>query len=108
MRIVNVVSDEDTTVKDFESDLLHGTAVTLKLLQPWCDTSCDFCADSFFASVHTAGDHCAKGLRLTGVLQTSTTEYLMKYISHLEIAEKGEQVTLVSILGARSHLKAVA
>ena len=107
IRIENVVSAEDTALKDFESEPLHGTAVTLRLLQPWFHTNRVVCADSYFASVHTADLLYEKGLRFTGAVKTSTKKYPMKYLSHLEIAEKGEHVTLVSKPIAGPHLMPV-
>ena len=64
------------------------------------------CADSYFAYVHTAESIYEKGLRFTGVVKTSTKKYPMKSLSHLEIAEKGEHVTLVSKPVAGPHLMA--
>ena len=107
IRIGNVVSAEDTSMRDFENAHLHGTAMTLRLLQPWFHTNCVVCANSYFASVHRAESLYEKGLRFTGVVKTSTKKYPMKYLSHLEIAEKGEHVTLVSKPIAGPHLMAV-
>ena len=80
VRIENVVTAEYTALKDFEGEHLHGTAVTLGFLQPWCDTNRVVCDDSYFASVHTAESLYEKGLRFTGVLKTSTKKYLMTYL----------------------------
>ena len=88
-KIEIVALAEYTAVKDFENEHLHETAVTLRLLQPWFHTNRVVCADSFFASVHTPEALYDKGLRLTGVVKTATKKYLMKYLSHLEISEKG-------------------
>ena len=107
IRIENVVSAEDTSLRDFESEHLHRTAVTLPLLQPWFHTNRVVCADSYFASVPTAESLYEKGLRFTGVVKTSTKKYPMKYLSHLEIAEKRKHVTLVSKPIAGPHLMAV-
>ena len=107
IRIENVVSAEDTSLRDFESEHLHGTAVTLRLLQPWFHTNRVVCADSYYASVHTAESLYEKGLRFTGVVKTSNKIYPMKYLSHFEIAEKGEHVSLVSKPIAGPHLMAV-
>ena len=83
IRIENVVSPGDIAVKDFESDHLHGTAVTLRLLQPWLYTNRVVYADSLFALVHTAEALYDKGMRFTGVVKTATKKYPMKYLSHL-------------------------
>ena len=65
------------------------------------------CADSYIASVHTAESLYEKDLRFTGVVKTSSKKYPMKYLSHLEISEKGEHFTLVSKQRAGPHVMAL-
>ena len=69
------------------------TYTTLRLLQLWFHTNRYVCADSYFASGHTADSLYERVLRFTGVVKTSTKKYPMKYLSHLQIAETGEHVT---------------
>lgn len=54
LRIEYFISAEETRLSHFESETLHVSAVTLRILEPWFNTSRLVFADSYFASVETA------------------------------------------------------
>ena len=54
LRLEIVKSPGDDAQRDEESGFSYGTAVTLRLVDPWIHSNRIVCADSFFASVQTA------------------------------------------------------
>lgn len=96
IRIEMTISADDNASRDFESDTNHGAAVLLRLVEAWFHTNRVVCADSIFASVETAKKLLDKGLKFTGVVKTAKRDYPMEYLSRLEIADKGQHVTMVS------------
>ena len=89
-------SAEQTAQRSYEDTMQHGTATVLRLVEPWFHTNRLVCADSFFASVATAQKLWEVGLRFTGVVKTATRHFPLSYLSHLEMAAKGEHNCLVS------------
>ena len=83
LQIEVVCSADKMRAREFEVTHQHGTAVMLGLVEPWFNTDCIVCADSFFASVHAADAMFEKGLRFSGVIKTSTKGYPLQYLSHL-------------------------
>jgi len=64
--------------------------VLKKLVAPWAGTRRVVCADSFFASVTTAQQLLAMGLRFIGVVKTATRGYPMGTLSKLPLEDRGE------------------
>lgn len=89
-------SAAETATRQFERECQHGTATVLRLLEPWFHTNRHACADSFFASVHTALELWERGFRFTGVVKTATRMYPMGFLSTLEMGQKGEHNSMVS------------
>ena len=79
----------------------------MRLEEPWFQSNWVVCADSFFASVHSAERLFANGLKFTGVIKTATKGFPMSFLSHLEMSGKGQHVTIVSTETEGPHLMAV-
>lgn len=80
----------------FDSDNAHGTAVFLRLVQPWFGSERLVCADSFFATVNTANSLMETGLRFTGVVKNATREFPMKHLSEMTLSNRNDFITMVS------------
>ena len=52
LRIEVVCSAEEMRARELELTHQYGTAIMLRLFEPWFNTDRIVCADSFFASVH--------------------------------------------------------
>ena len=96
IRLELVMSAEDTSERDYEKETSHGTAVTLRLVEPWFDTERIVCGDSFFASAATARALYMRGMRFIGVVKLATKEYPKKYLSEVEKSQRGDHVSLIS------------
>lgn len=95
MRLELVTTAEDEAEKDYEDEDAHGTAVIRRLVGPWSGSARIVCADSYFASVKTAEALLRMGLKFIGVVKTATRQYPMKYLSGLQLSERGQHVTMV-------------
>lgn len=84
-----------------------GTEALLKMVEDWNGSGRVVCADAFFSSVETAKMLFERGLRFIGVVKNSTKEYPMSYLSHLELAERGEHRSLASSMGDGMKVAAV-
>ena len=101
------LSAEETREKAYEGTVGHGTAVTLRLTEPWFHTNRIICGDSYFASVEAAKYLLEKGLKFIGVVKTATREYPMKYLSNQEMQSRGQHISMVSQLDNGQELMAV-
>ena len=86
---------EETQKLQFENDEQHGTATTLRLVEPWFHTLRHVCGDSYFASVRTARALHLRGMRFTGVIKTATRGYPSSELGEEELQNRGEHRTLV-------------
>jgi hypothetical protein len=68
----------------------------IALVKPWHHSQRLVCADSFFASVHTAETCWNIGLRLIGVIKTATRRYPWNYLNNVEMEQRGNRLGLVS------------
>jgi hypothetical protein len=80
---------------DYNEQLLHGTKILKELVLPWWWTDRIVCADLYFSSVGTAMELQQHGLRFIGVVKTATKQYPMRYLSTLELNQRGERRGLV-------------
>ena len=76
---------------------LHGTRVLKELVDPWKHTGRLVVADSYFASVPCALALKEMGLRFIGVVKTATREFPFRYLSTVELANKGDYKGVVHI-----------
>ena len=67
-----VFSAKETSVKHFEGRHLHGTGVTLRLLELWFHINLVVCLNSLFASLDTSEALYENGLRFTEFLKAFT------------------------------------
>ena len=91
-----VLSASETKKRRYEASLPHGTAVVLRLVEPWFNTNRLVCADSGFASVTAGAVLFRYGLRFTGVVKTATREFPMRFLSSQELSHRGDHLTMVS------------
>jgi len=91
-----VQSAMDSQNLTYESELPHGTAVLLRLVEPWFQTGRIVCADSYFASVRTAEELLKCKMKFIGVVKTATKEYPMKFLSEQELSTRGQYRAMVS------------
>ena len=96
LRLELTKTASETSEKEFEGSEAHGTATALRLLEPWFHTNRHSHADSYFASVATAEACFERGFRFTGVVKNATVDFPMKHLSNLEVADRGQHVTMVS------------
>ena len=68
----------------------------MDLVAPWNFMDRIICADSYFASKQSADMLMKFGLRFIGVVKTATKGYPMKYLSKIELAERGDHYGVVS------------
>jgi hypothetical protein len=76
-----------------QKELGAGTAVTLRLTEPWWGSNRDVVGDSWFASVKTVKECAGRGLNFSGVVKTATREFPMKYLKE-ELEPKAEGSTV--------------
>lgn len=76
---------------------LIGSAVTLRLSQPWHHYNRIVCGDSFFASVQTAEVLMQLRLHFVGVVKTATRMFQMHFLSHQELSRRGYLVAMQSV-----------
>ena len=76
---------------------LHGTRVMKELVAPWEHSGRVVAADSYFASVPCALALHEMGLRFIGVVKTATREFPMRYLSTVELPQKGDYKGVVNI-----------
>ena len=86
----------DINEDDVDHDLNHGTVVLVELVAPWLHSNRIVCADSFFASVQTALELLRQGTRFIGVVKTATKKFPMRYLTGLELENRGDQRGLVT------------
>jgi hypothetical protein len=66
------------------------------LVTPWKFSNRVVCADSYFASVPAARQLLNWGLKFIGVVKTATRMFPMKYLSEIELAERGDRKGIVA------------
>lgn len=81
---------------DNETTLLHGTQVVKQLVRPWLNSNRIICADSAFASVGCANELKRLGMRFIGVVKTATKQFPMKWLSEVELSNRGDRKGLVA------------
>ena len=89
--------DENDDGAPTETSLLHGTSVLLKVVSPWFGSHRVVCADSYFASVGAAKELFKNGLRFIGVVKTATKGFPKKYLSGIELQDRGDFVALTAM-----------
>ena len=95
LKVVKVQPNDDDD-NDDEPDLNHGTMVLKELVEPWLHTDRIVCADSYFSSVQTAIEMLRLGTRFIGVVKTATKKYPMRYLTSLELENRGDLRGLVA------------
>ena len=90
-----VSTADDGRERAYEGQMLHGTAVLRRLVEPWPGTQRIVCADSCFASVEAIDEMRKIGLKFIGVLKTVSRKFPMQYLSGVEVDGRGKCNTLV-------------
>ena len=85
---------EETRRLSYESEEQHGTAITLRLVEPWFNSGRIICADSYFASVATAACLRRYNLWFIGVVKTATKGFPNEYLGDLTLQRKGQFVSM--------------
>eukprot|EP00122_Pirum_gemmata_P016257 Pgem_evm1s15193 len=93
LEIVSV--KEEVRQRRYEGRYSHGTAVTLRLVEPLFNTGRAVYGDSFFASVECANSLRERGLFFTGVVKSCTSNYPVK-LSGSGILEPGQHTTYIT------------
>jgi hypothetical protein len=84
------------TEDEEQQELQHGTKCLVALVKPWHHSQRLVCADSFFASVHTAETLLNIGLRFIGVVKTATKRFPWNYLNNVEMEKRGNRLGLIS------------
>ena len=96
LRLEVTRSAVETRVLPYESEQQHGTAVTLRLVEPWFNSNRIVCADSYFSSVATAACLLRYKLWFIGVVKTATKGFPMAFLESLTLSHRGQFVSLSS------------
>lgn len=92
LKLVKAISEDSHTLSD---NLQHGTSILCELVEPWNNTNRIVCADSYFASVHTAEVLIEKGLKFIGVVKNCTRKFPLSYLSSVEATGRFQHVSMV-------------
>lgn len=95
-------SATDTSRKSFEPTEAHGTAKSLRLLEPWFHSNQHACGNPFYAFVAITEAHFQHGFLFSGVVKKVTYDYRMKCLSNMEMTGGGEHVTMLSYSSGNS------
>lgn len=82
--------------EDENTEFNHGTKILKMLVQPWIRSDRIVCADSYFASVATAEEMKRLGLRFIGVVKTATRRFPLRWLSTVELVNRGDRKGLVA------------
>jgi len=93
LSVVTLAEHRRATGPTHDDGLHHRAAVLKRLVAPWPGTQRVVCADSYVASVTTATQLLAMGLRFIGVVKTATRGYPMQALSKMEVDTRGDHAT---------------
>jgi Transposase IS4 len=93
---VTTKDNEETRATEEEAGLKHGTVVLERPVKPWYGTGRIVCADSYFVSYEAAMHLRDRGLRLIGVVKTSTRMYPMKVLQSKLLPTRGQWKSFVT------------
>lgn len=97
MKIVKTKVEEARLHGTDADDLNHGTSVLKELLHPFRGyRNRIVCADSYFASMQTARALFEMGFRFIGVVKTATKGYPMKYLTRVQMANRGDSYFMIT------------
>lgn len=91
LQLVTGVSD----VNDTYSDVVHGSIVLKRLVQPWAQFGRIFCVDSYFSSVQAAETLKKIGLNYIGLVKNATKRFPKKDLSEHVFSNRGQHTTYV-------------
>lgn len=85
---------DETCEKEFETQMLHVTAVTSRLVDPWINSNMIVCNDSYFR--FCCYDWCVATVRLRflEVVNTEIKRYRMDFISRQKFKGHGQSMTM--------------
>lgn len=106
LRLQLVTGVADSVNRD--SDVLHGSLVLKRLVQPWSQSGRIVCADSFFSRVQAAETLKDIGLNYIGVVKNATKRFPKKVLSEHEFCDRGQHTTYVYKEQNQIELMAVA
>ena len=95
LQLVTTADDEAERTTAEERNLLHGTAVLCRLVEPWAGSSRTVCADSYFASVEAAVTLASMGMRFIGVVKAATRNFPMAELARRPACERGDRACMV-------------
>jgi hypothetical protein len=108
VRVVSTAEDEHLRAQEEGwSDIMHGGAVLLKLVENFAGSKRIVCADSYFSSVDTAEQLDMMGLKFIGVVKNATRKFPMGWLSTQPLAKRGDCLSLVH-KGAGGDIKMMA
>lgn len=90
LSVVTTAKHQRATNDREHDGLPHGTVILMRLVAAWVGSRRIVFADSYFASVITAVQLLRMGLRLIGVVKTSTRGYPMRALSVIPLGQRGE------------------
>lgn len=77
--------------------LNHGTKVLLELCEPWNDTGRLVVADSYFASVMSAGELKKRGWKFIGNVKTASKMFPKGFLENIVLTHRGARFVLCCI-----------
>jgi Transposase IS4 len=97
MKLVTTVEDESAHAQAASSGLFHSTNVWKELVMPWASTGRIVAAESYFASVGSAGELYNAGIRFFGVAKTATRRCPMSELLRINLSSRGDRIGLLSL-----------
>jgi Transposase IS4 len=95
LKLVKGHAEQDDSRSEAEK-FNFGTAVLLKLIEPWNHSSRFVCADSYFSSAQTALACKERRIKYIGAVKTATREYPMAYLGQYVLGAKGSRHGLLA------------
>lgn len=85
LRMELTKSSDDTSGLAYKDTNGHGTAIALRLVEPWFQSNRHVVLNSYFASVDTTVAMFDNDIRFTDVLKKAISDYPMSYFGGLRI-----------------------
>ena len=95
-KLVKHSNDDDDGEKD-NSGLIDACVVLKELVEPWWNTKRIVCSDSYFVSVSTAKELLRFGLRIIGVVKTTTKSFLMWFVESSRLMIKTPKIQFIRV-----------
>lgn len=96
LRLELINSAEETSDKERENYMLHGTATDLCLVEPWFNNQSLVVGDSFNAYVLKVEKCRNRGLRFTGFVKNSQSVFPLTHLAEMELQQRDQHVSMTS------------